>query len=58
MKHFQYPVHHVPYAPAKFEDATSNGLEDTITRNVTDGCIEIQTDGWTDFGMKSVYPFF
>ena len=34
----QYPLHHVIYAPTKFEVATSNGLgEDTITRNVTDG---------------------
>ena len=55
MKHFQYPLHHVPYAPAKFEDATSNGLEeDTITRNVVDESIERQTDR----RMKSVYPFF
>ena len=34
----QYPLHHVIYAPTKFEVATSNGWgEDTITRNVTDG---------------------
>ena len=34
----QYPLHHVIYAPTKFQVATSNGLgEDTITRNVTDG---------------------
>ena len=40
----QYPLHHVIYAPTKFEVATCNGLgEDTITRNVTDG----QTDGRT-----------
>ena len=40
----QYPLHHVIYAPTKFEVAMSNGLgEDTITRNVTDG----QTDGRT-----------
>ena len=33
----QFPLHHVIYAPTKFEVATSNGLgEDTITRNVTD----------------------
>ena len=36
----QYPLHHVTYAPAKFEDAMSNSLgDDTITRNVADGCI-------------------
>ena len=40
----QYPLHHVIYAPTKFEVGTSNGLgEDTITRNVTDR----QTDGRT-----------
>ena len=32
----QYPKLHVAYALAKFEAATSNGLKDTITRNVTD----------------------
>ena len=26
-----YPLHHVTYAPAKFEDAMSNGLGDTFT---------------------------
>ena len=32
-----YPLHHVSYAPAKFEVATSNGLgEDPISRNLTD----------------------
>ena len=41
----QYPLHHVIYAPIKFEVATSNGLgEDTITRNVTDGQTDRQTD--------------
>ena len=25
---YQFPLHHVTYAPAKFEVATSNGLED------------------------------
>ena len=40
----QYPLHHVIYAPTKFEVAMSNGLgEDTITRNVTDR----RTDGRT-----------
>ena len=40
----QYPLHHVIYAPTKFENAMSNGLgEDTITRNVTDR----RTDGRT-----------
>ena len=44
----QYPLHHVIYAPTKFEVATSNGLgEDTITRNVTDGQTDRQTHGWT-----------
>ena len=29
----QYPLHHVTYSPAKFEIATSNGLEeDAFTR--------------------------
>ena len=33
----KYPPHHMTYAPAKFEVATSNGLrEDTITINMTD----------------------
>ena len=41
----QYPLHHVIYAPTKFEVATSNGLgEVTITRNVTDGRTDRQTD--------------
>ena len=45
----QYPLHHVIYAPTKFEVATSNGLgEDTITRNVTDGRTDRRTDGQTD----------
>ena len=47
----QYPLHHVIYAPTKFQVATSNGLgEDTITRNVTDG----QTDARTDDGPTLV----
>ena len=52
----QFPLHHVIYAPIKFEVATSNGLgEDTITRNVMDG----RTDGRrTDFGTKLIYPIF
>ena len=42
----QYPLHHVIYASAKFEVATSNCLEeDTIARNVTDG-------------TKLIYPIF
>ena len=42
----QYPLHHVIYAPTKFEVATSKGLgEDTITRNVTDGRTDRRTDG-------------
>ena len=44
----QYPLHHVIYAPTKFQGATSNGLgEDTITRNVTDGRTDRQTHGRT-----------
>ena len=27
-----YPLYHVTYVPAKFEDATSNGLGDAFTR--------------------------
>ena len=56
----QYPLHHVIYAPTKFEVATSNGLgEDTITRNVTDGRTDARTDGRrTDFGTKLIYPIF
>ena len=45
----QYPLHHVIYAPTKFEVATSKGLgEDTITRNVTDGRTDRQTHRRTD----------
>ena len=45
----QYPLHHVIYAPTKFEVATSNRLgEDTITRNVTDGRTDRQTERRTD----------
>ena len=47
----QYPLHHVIYAPAKFEVASTNRLgEDTITRNVTDGRRQThgRTDGRTD----------
>ena len=45
----KYPLHHVIYAPTKFQVATSNGLgEDTITRNVTDGRTDRQTHGRTD----------
>ena len=56
----QYPLHHVIYAPTKFQVATSNGLgEDTITRNVTDGRTDRQTDGRrTDFGTKLIFPIF
>ena len=64
----QYPLHHVIYAPTKFQVAMSNGLgEDTITRNVTDGRTDAQTDGQTDgrtdgrrtnFGTKLIYPIF
>ena len=39
----QYPLHHMIYAFTKFEVATSNDLEDTYTRNLTDG----RTDGQT-----------
>ena len=64
----QYPLHHVIYAPTKFQVAMSNGLgEDTITRNMTDGGtdrqthrrMDRQTDGRrTDFGTKLIYPIF
>ena len=59
----QYPLHHVIYAPTKFQVAMSNGLgEDTITRNVTDGQTDRRTDGQTDrrtdFGTKLIYPIF
>ena len=60
----QYPLHHVIYAPTKFEVATSNRLgKDTITRNVTDGRTDGQTHGqtdgrWTNFGTKLIYPIF
>ena len=60
----QYPLHHVIYAPTKFQVATSNGFGiDTITRNVTDGrtvrWTDARTDGQrTDFGTKLIYPIF
>ena len=38
----QYPLHHVTYAPVKFEVATSNGLGGDA-RNAKDG----RTDGQT-----------
>ena len=51
----QYPLHHVIYAPTKFEVATSNRLgEDTITRNVMDGQTDGQTHGRTDDGLTLV----
>ena len=51
----QYPLHHVIYAPTKFEVAMSNRLgEDTITRNVTDGRTDRRTDGRTDDGTTLV----
>ena len=28
----QYPLHHITYAPEKFEAATSSSLEDAFTR--------------------------
>ena len=41
----QYPLHYVIYASTRFEVATSNGLGgDTITRDVTDGRTNRQTD--------------
>ena len=57
----QYPLHHVIYAPTKFEVAMSNGLgEDTITRNVTDGRTDRRTDGrTTDRLLYEIYiPYF
>ena len=51
----QYPLHHVIYAPTKFEVAMSNGLgEDTITRNMTDGRTDGRTEGRTDDGPTLV----
>ena len=51
----QYPLHHATYSDTKFEFSTSNGIEDTFKRNVTDA----RTDGRrTDFGTKLIYPFF
>ena len=39
----QYPLHHMTYAPAKFEAAMSNGLEgNAFTRNI-----------WFDFNPRS-----
>ena len=32
----QFTLHHMTYAATKFEVATSNGLGDTFTKNVTD----------------------
>ena len=40
-----YPLHHITYARAKFEGATSNGSEGI--RNVTGGRIDAQTYGQT-----------
>ena len=47
-------------ASAKFNIATSNGLEgDVFTRNVTDGRIHVQTEGWTDRLLYEInIPFF
>ena len=43
------------YSATKFEVATSNGLGDKFSRNVTDR----RTDGRrTDFGTKLIYTFF
>ena len=39
----QYPLHHVTYLATKFEVATSNGLGDTFTRNVTDSRTDERT---------------
>ena len=44
------------YASTKFEVATSNGLgEDTITRNVTDGRTDRQTDVRPILNIEPVY---
>ena len=59
----QYPLHHVTYAPAKFEVDISNGLgRDSFIRNMTHGCMHThrhtQTDGlikWTDVAECSKY---
>ena len=47
----QYPLHHVIYAPTKFEVATR---EDTITRNATDRQTDRRTDRQTDDGPTLV----
>ena len=44
----QYPLHHVSYLGTKFEVATSNGLGDTVTRNMMDTRTDVHTDGQTD----------
>ena len=44
------------YSTTKFEVATSNGLGDTFTRNMTEGCMDRQR--MDDFGTKLMYPFF
>ena len=52
----QYTLHHVIYASARFEVATTNGLgEYTITKNMTDR----GTDGLrSDFCTKLIHPIF
>ena len=40
----QYPLHHVTFSATKFEVASSYGLGDTFTRNVTDGHTHARTD--------------
>ena len=49
-----YHLHHVIYASAKFEVATTKGLrEDTTTRNVTDRQMDRRTD-WYEINI----PYF
>ena len=55
----QYPLDHVAYPGTKFETATSNGLGDTFTGNVTDRQMDARTYGqagrlWYEINI----PFF
>ena len=58
LKIAQYPVHHVIYASAKFEGATTNDLgEDTITRNMMDGQTYRQTKDRLWYEINTPYFF-
>ena len=66
--HYKYSLHHVTYAPAKFEVAMSNGLGvDAFTRKykfdlgLRRRCIYNKRDGWTNlkevhFGLHTGLP--